>query len=131
MTFTEKSAISRTIVLVLLILLIGYYTVVHILVGKDVLFRVVINISPLILFIPGLLYRKYKAASLLCFVLLLFFIMEVQSLATQGNTLAESVAMTLICTLFVISMCYSRWQQRADVLENTKEQPKSSEGSLS
>ena len=120
MTFTEKSARSRVIVLTLLALLICYYTGTHIVVGQDALFRVLVSVIPLAIFLPGILARKYRSASLLCFVLLLYFMTSVQSLFTPGNTLAESMGMVLIVSLFCVAMFYSRWQQRADVLENNE-----------
>ena len=123
MSFTEKSSITRAIVFVLLSLLCGYYILIHSLVGIDPIFRIVISIAPLLLFVRGIYLRRYKSASLLCFVLLLYFIVEVQNLFTEGNLLGESISMTLICSLFVISMYYSRWQQRADVLENNSSAP--------
>ncbi len=117
-TFTEKAALSRQIVLALLTLLILYYLWSHLTTGVDPIFRTLVSITPLLLFIPGLLYRKYRAASMLCFVLLLYFMVTVQSLFTPGNTLIESLVMADIVILFTLSMFYSRWQQRADVLEN-------------
>jgi len=117
MTFTEKSSISRKVVLALLVTLIGYYLFSHAVAGKDVLFRSVVSIVPLMIFLPGIIKRKYRSASLLCFVLLLYFMVCVQSLFSPGNALLESLSMSIICSLFITSMFYSRWQQRADVLE--------------
>lgn len=121
-TFTEKAAISRKIVLVLLALLILYYVWLHLTTGIRPIFRIVVSITPLLLPVPGIIYRKYKTASLLCFVLLLYFMVTVQSLFTPGNTLIESLVMADIVILFTLSMFYSRWQQRADVLENGESQ---------
>lgn len=117
-TFTKKAALSRKFVLVLLALLIIYYLWSHLSTGIDPIFRILVSITPLLIFLPGLLYRKYRTASLLCFVLLLYFMVTVQSLFTPGNTLMESLAMADIVILFTLSMFYSRWQQRADVLES-------------
>ena len=117
MSFTKKSALSRIVVLVLLSSLIIYYSLAHITAGIDITFRMTVSIVPLAIFLPGIHLRKYKAASLLCFVLLLYFMVGVQNLFTPGDTLPESLAMAIICTLFCVSMFYSRWQQRADVLE--------------
>ncbi|MEQ8953025.1 MAG: DUF2069 domain-containing protein [Pseudomonadales bacterium] len=117
-TFTEKSALSQKIVLILLFLLIFYYLWAHLTTGVDPVFRILVSITPLLMCVPGILYRKYKTASLLCFVLLLYFMVTVQSLFTPGNTLIESLVMADIVILFTLSMFYSRWQQRADVLEN-------------
>lgn len=121
-TFTEKAAFSRKIVLILLFLLILYYLWLHLATGVDPLFRTLVSIIPLLMFVPGIIYRKYKAASLLCFVLLLYFMVTVQSLFTPGSTLIESLVMADIVILFTISMFYSRWQQRADVLESGETQ---------
>lgn len=106
------------VVLALLITLILYYVASHVVTGIDILFRTIVSIAPLAIFLPGILLRKYRSASLLCFVLLLYFMVGVQNLFTPGNTLPESLAMAIICFLFSVSMFYSRWQQRADVLEN-------------
>lgn len=122
-TFTEKAALSRKIILILLFLLIFYYLWLHLTTGVDPVFRTLVSIIPLLIFVPGIIYRKYKAASLLCFVLLLYFMVTVQSLFTPGNTLCESLVMANIVILFTLSMFYSRWQQRADVLESGETQP--------
>jgi len=116
-TFTEKAAISRKVIFILLILLIIYYLWSHLSTGIDMVFRTIVSTVPLLMFIPGMVYRKYRAASLLCFVLLLYFMVTVQSLFTPGNTLIESLVMADIVILFTLSMFYSRWQQRADVFE--------------
>lgn len=118
MTFTEKSKYSRIAVLMMLIMLILYYAASHLFAGIDIVFRTVVSVVPLAIFLPGIQLRKYRSASLLCFVLLLYFMIGVQNLFTPGNTLPESIAMAIICSLFTLSMLYSRWQQRADVLES-------------
>ncbi len=116
-SFTEKAATSRKIIFVLLALLIFYYLWSHLSTGTDMAFRIIVSTVPLLMFVPGMVYRKYRAASLLCFVLLLYFMVTVQSLFTPGNTLIESLVMADIVILFTLSMFYSRWQQRADVFE--------------
>ena len=121
-TFSRKSELSRCVVLALMVILILYYVISHILAGIDIGFRVVVSVVPLAIFLPGIYLRKHRSASLLCFVLLLYFMVGVQSLFTPGNALPESFAMAIICTLFCVSMFYSRWQQRADVLENNAAQ---------
>ena len=120
MSFTKKSALSRVGVLILLSLLIVYYSAAHIIAGVDVVFRMIVSIVPLAIFLPGIHLRKYRTASLLCFVLLLYFMAAVQNLFIPGDRLPESLAVAIICTLFTVSMCYSRWQQRADVFENNE-----------
>lgn len=117
-TFTQKAAISRKIIFILLALLIFYYLWSHLSTGIDTVFRTTVSTVPLLMFVPGMVYRKYRAASLLCFVLLLYFMVTVQSLFTPGNTVIESLVMADIVILFTLSMFYSRWQQRADVFES-------------
>jgi uncharacterized membrane protein len=116
-TFTQKAAISRKIIFILLSLLIFYYLWSHLSTGIDTVFRTTVSTVPLLMFVPSMVYRKYRAASLLCFVLLLYFMVTVQSLFTPGNTVIESLVMADIVILFTLSMFYSRWQQRADVFE--------------
>ncbi len=117
MSFTRKANISRIIVLVGLLALLSIYFFIHIQNGEDVLLRSVISAMPLAIFIPGLLSRRYRTGSLLCFVLLIYFMLTTQQLFIPGDQIIDWIIMCLIVFLFTVSMFYARWQQRADVFE--------------
>lgn len=117
MTFTQKAAISRLLTLGGLLCLIMSYATIHLLVGKDILLRITISVVPLAILIPGLMKRQYRSGSLLCFVLLIYFIPQTQKLFIEGNGARDIALVLLIAILFTITMFYARWQQRADVYE--------------
>ena len=117
MSFTDKASRARIVCLFILSLLAVGYLVKHSLTGKHVGFRLFVSLVPLLIFVPGLLARKYRSASLLCFVLLLHFMTSVMSLFHPDNQLIDAFIMGLILGLFTCAMFYSRWQQRADRLE--------------
>ncbi|MBC6428452.1 MAG: DUF2069 domain-containing protein [Cellvibrionales bacterium] len=115
MTYPVKAARSRLLVLALLATLIGYYSWLHLSSATDALLRIAISCLPLALCVPGLLRRQHRAASLLCFVLLLYFMLAVQWLFAPGNIWRDSLVTALIALLFTAAMLYSRWQHRADI----------------
>ena len=117
MTFTQKSAISRILTLGGLLCLIARYVTIHAIKGEDILLRTTISVLPLAIFIPGLLKRQYRTASLLCFVLLIYFIPHTQALFVEGHMGRDIFLVGLVSTLFIVAMFYARWQQRADVYE--------------
>ena len=124
-SFTDKANISRALMLALLAIYMGYFVWKHTMVGTDVVLRIVFSLLPLLILLPGLIMRKYRTASMLCFILLLYFMIGVQSLFNPGNAIAESFSMAILVMLFTVAMFYSRWQQRADAWEYN--QAKSSE----
>lgn len=104
MTFTEKAKFSRFLVLVgilTLVMLLGFSPISLI----------------LLIFIPGLLAKKYRSGSFLCFALLIYFMFATLNLFNDGNLLRDSIIMAVIVLLFVVSMFYARWQQRANIFE--------------
>lgn len=117
MTFTEKARKSRALVLAGIVSLIAIYCIRHILSSEHVLMKCVISSIPLAIFIPGILARRYRSGSLLCFVLLIYFMVITQELFIPGKLWHDAAAMAVIVVLFVVSMFYARWQQRADIFE--------------
>ena len=104
MTFSEKANISRITVL------IGVVCLVAILGFSP-------TSLPLLIFIPGLVAKKYRSGSFLCFALLFYFMFASLNLFDDGNLWLDILIMGMIILLFVISMFYARWQQRANVYE--------------
>ena len=117
MNFSRKAKLSRIVVLVGVLTLITVYCLIHVLSGEYVLMKCIISAMPLAIFIPGLLSRRYRTGSLLCFVLLIYFMVATQQLFNPGDLVIDWIIMFLIVALFTISMFYARWQQRADIFE--------------
>lgn len=117
MNFSDKAKLSRVIVLVGVLSLIAIYCFIHVRSGDYVLMKCIISAMPLAIFVPGLLSRRYRTGSLLCFVLLIYFILATQQLFIPGNLIIDWIIMSLIVVLFTVSMFYARWQQRADIFE--------------
>jgi len=99
----------------MLFLLILNLVVTHIVVGIDPVFRILVSCLPLAIFIPGLLKGRRRSASMLCFALLLYFIVFVPKLFVPGNLVSEILSTTLTALLFMSSMMFSTWQYRADL----------------
>ena len=117
MNFTQKANASRLVVLAGVLCLIALYCSIHIISGEYVLMKCVISATPLAIFVPGLLHRRYRSGSLLCFVLLIYFMVTTQQLFIPGDQAQDWIIMFLVVSLFIVSMFYARWQQRADVYE--------------
>ena len=117
MTFTQKANLSRILVLIGLLSLIAIYCAIHILSGSHILLKCAISAIPLAIFVPGVAARRYRTGSLLCFVLLMYFMVATDQLFIPGSQLLDSLIMVVVVGLFTTSMFYARWQQRADVLE--------------
>lgn len=100
---------------VLLALLIINLVVTHLIDGINPLFRIAVSCFPLIILVPGLLKGRRRSASLLCFALLLYFIVFVSALGVPGNLVSEIISTTLTTLLFTSSMMFSTWQYRADL----------------
>ena len=73
----------------------------------------VFAVAPLLIFIPGLRKENYRSISMLCFVTLLYFTAIVANLFEPDRSLFDISAVIAVVTLFIVSMMYSRWLQRA------------------
>jgi uncharacterized membrane protein len=69
-------------------------------------------VLPLLLFLPGLLRGSWKSHLWLCFVVLVYFMMEVSELFDPRHGVADWIELVAIVVLFVASMLFSRWRQR-------------------
>lgn len=102
---------------ILLILLLLNLIVTHIVVGIDPAFRILVSCLPLAILIPGLLKGRRRSASMLCFALLLYFIVFVSALGVPGKLISEVISTLLVVLLFTSSMMFSTWQYRADIAQ--------------
>ena len=113
--YQKYSDLALKISRVLLILLILNLIANHLSVGIDALFRIAVSCLPLAIFIPGLWKRRRRSASMLCFALLLYFIVFVSALGAPGNLVSEIISTSLTTFLFISAMMFSTWQYRADL----------------
>lgn len=96
---------------------IAYATIIAILTAVNLtedtgsLIRWVVQCTPLLVVLPGLLMRRYRAYSWLCFITILYFVPSVvKTMSPQGDWMDPVM---LVCTLIIFfgsAMC-SRWIQ--------------------
>lgn len=71
-----------------------------------------LQITPLILLLPGLLMRHYRSYSWLCFLMLLYFTSFVVQVYSPTRDSHDWVALMLSLLIFSLAMFASRWLQR-------------------
>lgn len=112
----DKSArLALKVSWIMLNLLLLNLVVTHLITGIDPIFRILVSCTPLLLLMPGLLKGRRRSASLLCFALLLYFMVFVSALTVPGHLISEIISTTLTCLLFISAMMFSTWQYRADL----------------
>ena len=70
-----------------------------------------VQMVPLLIFLPGLLRDNPRVYIGLCFVLLLYFIKAVEGLFTPSRDWLDYALLALTVTLFIVSMMASRHLQ--------------------
>ncbi|PCK08793.1 MAG: elongation factor Tu [Alteromonadaceae bacterium] len=73
----------------------------------------VVQTAPLLLLLPSLLMKYYRAYSWLCFTLLIYFIFAVERSLVSTAEPKDYLFLTLVVVLFISAMLTSRWQQRS------------------
>jgi uncharacterized membrane protein len=111
----NKVRLSRQVMLVCYATLLTLYLVDTILgdypTEKVRAFVLLIKIVPLILFSPGLLRGAYKTCLWLCFVLLIYFTVNVTHLFMPDPDWLDFAETVLLVLLFITAMMYARWHQ--------------------
>lgn len=72
-----------------------------------------VQMVPLLIFVPGLLRDNPRVYIGLCFVLLLYFIKAVEGLFSPSRDWLDYVLLAITVTLFIVSMLASRQLQRS------------------
>jgi len=75
-------------------------------------FAWIVQLVPLLIFLPGLLRNNPRAYIGLCFVLLLYFIKAVEGVFSPARAWIDIALLALTVVLFIVSMMTSRWLQR-------------------
>lgn len=96
---------------ILLIALVSFWNLTR---AEGILWTVlVLQLLPLLAFLPGLLKKYYRSYSWFCFLLLLYFVLGVESSFKSNANISDYLFLSLTVLLFVFSMLCSRWLQYA------------------
>lgn len=124
----QAGAIRRSLILGRAIALGSYVGLLFILVllyainPDSSLAMLVVQLLPLLIFIPGLRRNRHRTYSWLCFVVLIYFVAIIPMV--MGRGLWSDWLITLLCTtLFCSAMMTSRWLQYWNYYQQ-QEQPK-------
>ena len=71
----------------------------------------VFTFVPLIILLPGLYKEKYKTISILCFVVLLYFIVAVDNFFSPSSNYVDVLEIIILVIMFSVAMMHSRWKQ--------------------
>lgn len=71
-----------------------------------------IHAMPLMLFLPGMLRSSYRSFAWLCFVVLIYFTADVDTLMVGPPSIYAWPSLILVVVLFIASVCFIRWQAR-------------------
>jgi uncharacterized membrane protein len=72
----------------------------------------VLKVLPLLLFLPGMLRDNLRSFIWLCFVCLGYFLILVQRMFAQPESLLVAGGLLAVVLLFVAAMLYVRWRAR-------------------
>lgn len=102
----------RNVTLILYGLLLASFCLWQILLpGGPKYFLWVVQMVPLLIFLPGLLRDNPRVYIGLCFVLLLYFIKAVEGLFSPARDWLDYMLLVFTVTLFIVSMLASRQLQ--------------------
>jgi uncharacterized membrane protein len=71
-----------------------------------------LKLLPLLMFLPGMLRDNLRSYIWLCFVCLGYFLILVQRIFAQPDSLLVIVGLTAVVVLFIAAMLYVRWRAR-------------------
>ena len=72
---------------------------------------ILFSLLPLLIFLYPLRKESYKGLSLLCFVVLMYFMVTVVNLFSPLVNWIHWLQLLTECTLFISAMLFSRWKQ--------------------
>ena len=106
--------LTRNVTLILYGLLLASFCLWQILLpGGPKYFLWLVQMVPLLIFLPGLLRDNPRVYIGLCFVLLLYFIKAVEGVFSPARDWLDYALLILTVTLFIVSMLASRELQRS------------------
>ncbi|MDE0930346.1 MAG: DUF2069 domain-containing protein [Halioglobus sp.] len=72
----------------------------------------VLKVLPLLIFVPGMLKDNLRSYIWLCFVCLGYFMILVQRIFAQPDSLMVVTGLVAVVILFTVAMLYVRWRAR-------------------
>jgi uncharacterized membrane protein len=75
-------------------------------------FIAVLKLMPLLIFVPGMRKDNLRSYIWLCFVCLGYFMVLVQRMFAQPDSLLVATGLAAVVLLFIASMLYVRWRAR-------------------
>ncbi len=97
--------------------LIGLFALNNLMASDGSLRFFLVQTVPLIIFVPGMVRRRYKTFSWLCFATLLYFTAYVVEVGAPSRTQGDSIALGLTVVLFIAAMLSSRWLQHGNYFQ--------------
>lgn len=80
------------------------------------------KVVPLLIFLPGMMRDNLRSYIWLCFVSLLYFLVLVERLFAQPDSVLAMIGMFAVVVLFLAAMLFVRW--RARELKGNEEHPR-------
>ena len=72
----------------------------------------ILSLLPLVLFMPSVARDNLRAVIWLCFVMLFYFVVAVESVFAQPHAVVPAVGLVLVITLFSTAVAYVRLRGR-------------------
>jgi uncharacterized membrane protein len=117
MTFPEKAKLAWQLTFALYACLLASLTLDHTMLRPAFYWPVwLMQTAPLLLILPGLIQRRARSGTWLCFIILFHLISAIDHAATTGHLVIYSCMAILILTLFTTSLLFVRWQRMQDQL---------------
>ncbi len=107
----RKLVIARTLVLGSYAGLLLLFTLLALITPEQSWKLWLVQVLPLVIFVPGLWRGYHRTYSWICFVVLIYFTWSVTNLISPLAYWRDGVVVVLSVTLFISAMMASRWRQ--------------------
>lgn len=115
MNLMDKTRLVWQLTIVLYLSLLIALTVDHAVIRNAFFWPVwLMQTLPLLLIAPGLLKRRARSGTWLCFIILFHLLSAIDNAATTGRIAIYTGMTFLIITLFTTSLLFVRWQRMLD-----------------
>jgi uncharacterized membrane protein len=112
MTVSEKAKLAWHVTMLLYACLLVGLTLDHTVVRHAFYWPVwLMQTIPLLLVLPGLLQRRARSGTLLCFIILFHLLAAIDNAAASGHMVFYSCMATIVLALFTTSLLFVRWQR--------------------
>lgn len=112
MTFPEKARLAWCVTMLLYACLVFGLALDHAVVRHAFYWPVwLMQTIPLLLVLPGLVQRRPRSGTLLCFIILFHLLAAIDNAATSGHMIFYSGLATTVLALFTTSLLFVRWQR--------------------